>query len=210
MKKLVGIRLSCMIIVIFLVGLIGFTPSTSLGKKTGGSSCPKDSTGIFIAVYDGDIDKVKDLLDKGVSPNQTNECDPILTFASASGEVEIVKLLLDRGADINIRDLEGVTPLIFAAAMGSLECVKILIQRGADINAQDEKGYTALIVAAEGTAIEDTQKGKAVSFQIVKILLDNGADFKIKTEKGITALRVAKEFGNHDVVNLLIQCGAKE
>lgn len=71
---------------------------------------------------------------------------------------ELVKLLIDHGAEINAKDdwkgnmnrpdgTEGWTPLIFAADSDHEEVVKILIERGADVNIKTKSGITALILA---------------------------------------------------------------
>lgn len=57
---------------------------------------------------------------------------------------EIMRLLLDHHADINVRDENGATLLIAAAGQGEAEKARLLISRGADLNAQDKWGYTAL------------------------------------------------------------------
>jgi len=65
----------------------------------------------------------------------------------ANGHTEIVTLLLNQGADVNIRDRKGETPLMRTAAEGQLGLVTMLIEKGADVNAQATKGETALMYA---------------------------------------------------------------
>ncbi len=80
-------------------------------------------------------------------------------WAADKGHTEVVKLLIDKGADVNFRENEA---LKYAANMGHTDTVKLLIERGADVNAQDGK---ALIEAAyEGHT--DT----------IKLLIEKGAD----------------------------------
>ena len=69
------------------------------------------------AVQNGDIDRVRELLDSGVNPNirQYFSDDSPLISASFDGHTEIVKLLLERGADPNIVYRYDYTPLIFAS-----------------------------------------------------------------------------------------------
>ncbi|PIO01245.1 hypothetical protein COT60_01450, partial [Candidatus Pacearchaeota archaeon CG09_land_8_20_14_0_10_30_9] len=52
----------------------------------------------------------------------------------------MVKLLVDKGAEINTKDTEGVTPLMDAVGLGSYETVNYLISKGADINVKDNGG----------------------------------------------------------------------
>ncbi len=72
-----------------------------------------------------------------------------LTGAVAAGHGEIVKWLLESGADPNYKYGPGYTPLLTAAANGRLEIVKLLLQHGADPNAQTNGSKSALALAAE-------------------------------------------------------------
>jgi len=69
------------------------------------------------------------------------------TSASAGtscGRTELVKLLLEKGAGVNAKDMYGNTPLHLAAIWGYMDVVRTLISRGADVNAAAEDGYTPL------------------------------------------------------------------
>jgi ankyrin repeat protein len=59
----------------------------------------------------------------------------------------MVKLLVERGADVNAKTTDGRTALIFACNMGMTEVVKLLVERGADVNAKTTDGHTPLSVA---------------------------------------------------------------
>lgn len=100
-----------------------------------------------------------------------------LARASESNDTERIRLLLDRGADVNGRDTGGATLLILAAARGNESLVELLLKRGANPNAKDRNGDTALIHAAG--------KGRVA---VVKTLLDFGADPKVVNDEGRTAL----------------------
>lgn len=69
--------------------------------------------------------------------------------AARYGGVECVKLLLERGANVNAVDNYRCTALMCAAASGRVECVKLLLDAGADVNAVCGYGYTALVYATE-------------------------------------------------------------
>ncbi|MGB9835608.1 MAG: ankyrin repeat domain-containing protein [Candidatus Saccharicenans sp.] len=86
-----------------------------------------------------------------------------LQRAAMDGDVNKVKMLLDKGTDIN--EWKYGTPLMFAASSGRLEVVKLLVARGANINAQAEAGWTAL-----GWAAMEGHK------EIVDFLIASGAD----------------------------------
>jgi hypothetical protein len=68
-------------------------------------------------------------------------------IATSEGDTDIVELLLDRGADINLQNEKGFTALMHALINGDTEIVKLLIDRGADIDLQNMYGETALDIA---------------------------------------------------------------
>jgi hypothetical protein len=68
--------------------------------------------------------------------------------AAKQGSLALVKLLLDKGADVNARDLEGRTVLM-SALPGGLAVVQSLVERGADVRAKDPQGRTAMNLGAE-------------------------------------------------------------
>ena len=72
--------------------------------------------------------------------------------AERSGQTStvLVQALLDKGAGINDRDKQGVTPLISAARLGSTDVVKILLSKGADVTIKDAHGLSALRCAKDG------------------------------------------------------------
>jgi ankyrin repeat protein len=112
---------------------------------------------------------------------------------------EIVKLLLNKGADVNISDNQGDTALILAASFGDENMVKFLLSKGADINAKLNDGTTALILATMNVAVEN-----------IKLLLASGVDINAKTSNGVTALSYAKSIQRDDIVQLLEQAGEEE
>ena len=118
-------------------------------------------------------------------------------LAAWNGFVQCVELLLDKGADVNISDCHGDTPLIHALDNGSYECVKLLLDKGADVNVRNNDGNTPLIYAAE--------KG---SHECVKLLLDKGDDVNVGNNDGGTPLIYAARKGSHECVKLLLDKGA--
>ena len=78
---------------------------------------------------------------------------------------KLIKLLLEKGANINDQDKYGYTVLIWACIMNNnIEAIKLLIEKGADINIQDKNGYTPLMYACKYNHTE-----------IIELLLDKGA-----------------------------------
>jgi ankyrin repeat protein len=119
-------------------------------------------------------------------------------YAIFSGFPEVMKVMLDRGQDVNEKIEQGMTLLHGAAVLGTEEMLDFLIENGAEVNIKGEGGETPLYFAAV--------QGK---LQIVKRLLEKGADTSIRL-KGAekTALHEATLRGFGDVVELLLESGA--
>ena len=80
----------------------------------------------------GDIVRVRELLDSGEDPNLQNDYDTALMEASERDHAEIVRLLLEHDADLNIYNDDGDTALMKASRNGHTEIVKLLLDRDAD------------------------------------------------------------------------------
>ena len=107
-------------------------------------------------------------------------------------KVEVVKMLLENGADIHKAAFGEVTPLYIASENGHKEVVEVLLKHGADINRAQSQGATALSIAS--------QKGHK---EVVKALLDLGADPTLATIEGTTPLQTAKDNNHLEIVALL-------
>ncbi|CAN1316132.1 E3 ubiquitin-protein ligase KEG, partial [Linum perenne] len=94
---------------------------------------------------------VQILLEAGADP--TSQDAPhgrtALHTASMANDVELVKIILDAGVDVNIRNMHNTIPLHVALARGAKSCVGILLNAGADCNIQDDEGDTAFHIAAD-------------------------------------------------------------
>ena len=99
----------------------------------------------------GDLVTTRDLIAKGANVNaKVNEAGrTALILATERGYIEIVKLLLDKGVDVNTRYNAGQTALMIASYQGYIEIVRALIAKGADVNARDFLGDTPTTLAAE-------------------------------------------------------------
>ncbi|KAL4657666.1 B-cell lymphoma 3 protein [Arapaima gigas] len=113
-----------------------------------------------------------------------------LHLAVQRGDKELVRLLLDHGADIDAVDFKsGRSPLIHAVENNNMEMISILIQNGSNVNAQSYSGNTALHSACGRGQVE-----------AVRMLLRNGADSSLKNYHNDTALMVAKNKKVTDVL----------
>lgn len=85
-----------------------------------------------------------DSLARGADPNERDVLGvPLICDVAAAGDVESLRVLLDKGADIEGAASNGWTPLIHAANGGHEDAVRLLIARGARRDATTEEGYTA-------------------------------------------------------------------
>jgi uncharacterized protein len=118
---------------------------------------------------------------------------------------------VDRGADTMLGT--GTTPLMRAAKAGDTEVVKVLLAKGADPKLTTRFGMTPLMAAAGlGTKEEDTtgrKKTEAEAIAAIKLCLDAGADVNAIDNQGDTALHGAAQKGDDQVVQFLVDHGAK-
>jgi uncharacterized protein len=154
-----------------------------------------------LAAQSGSKDCVHLLLRYGASCSAVNPFDDAMAplhYAARSGQPGVVKVLLDRGANVRDRTETGRTALMLAAVWNEPTACKYLMEKGAEINARDIKGQTALMQAAV-----------VGNYQTLTYLLSCGASTKIKDNSGRTALDHAIETGDPKILNLLRRAGAK-
>ncbi|KAA0153563.1 hypothetical protein FNF29_02952 [Cafeteria roenbergensis] len=138
------------------------------------------ASALWEAAKAGSTAEASRLLDAGAPVDWNNAAEygsTALVLAAERGHKDTVELLLDRGADIEVKDRYGSTALVLAAERGHKDTVELLLDRGADIEVKDRYGSTALMFAAE-CGHKDT----------VELLLDRGADPEAKTTAGKSAL----------------------
>jgi len=93
---------------------------------------------LLISAYEGDINKVKDLLAKGVDVNAMGENgETPLLAAVNSGKIDMTALLLSYGANIEARNFQNSTPLIIASQYGHSAITAMLLELGAKMNVRD-------------------------------------------------------------------------
>ena len=183
----------------------------------------------FKAIKTGNIKEVTAFLETDPHLSKKSKA---LYYASDKGHLEIVKLLLENGADVNAQHLgcypldnasenrhykvvkflleNGATLSDIEVTKGDLETVKLLLKTKADVNAQDRHNCTALHYASKNGHLE-----------AVKLLLENGANPNIQAnpyeqdfpddefgDKIGTALILASQEGHLEIVKLLLENGA--
>ena len=94
-----------------------------------------------------------------------------LIMASKNGHLEVVKFLVDAGADVNVYVSGDETPLIGASWNGHLDVVKYLIDEGADINKTVRDSYS--IISEKRNALRMAKRGK--HNEVISYLISNGA-----------------------------------
>lgn len=153
------------------------------------------------AIKKGDIKKIEELFASGISINEREE--PFqrtpLHFAAEYGNPLISELLIERGAEINAKDILGRTPFHIAIANEHLDVAKVLLEKGANPAEKDNEGNTPLHLAAEKGAI----KSLFFLFNFIpEIEIDSTSKF------GLASLSLAIREGRKEAVILLLLQGA--
>jgi len=138
------------------------------------------------------------LIKKGASVNAENGHHTALRASILNGLDAYFKYLLEKGADVNLRDGRGQTALMLTGHDGSLWFAKELLKAGAKVNAQSKSGRTALHEAAFcGNA------------ELAALLIKHKAPLNVKDEEGLTPLQLAEVWGKSNVMAVLKSAGAK-
>lgn len=192
---------------------------------------------LALAIQTGDVSAVKSLLAQGANPNARYPSDPrdphdprkteslpedllalyatepaptVLMHAVDYGRLDITRLLVKQGADVNAHGLfilsesmgfdasilvpvRGATALHVAAVQGHTDLLKFLLRHGVQIDARDKSGWTPLMWAVSRRRLA-----------AIKTLLRVGANRNLSAGDGTTALMLAVQFGGLETVNLLL------
>jgi ankyrin repeat protein len=146
-------------------------------------------TALVAASMAGDVDSVRLLLQHGAPP-----AGEALSEAITFGHADVVRLLVDAGADVQGVDSSGINLLHWAAITNRAAVIPILARARVPINALDDAGFTPLMYAA--TIDQGDQETLAA-------LLEAGADPKIRNDAGRTPLQQAERLKHADAVRLL-------
>jgi ankyrin repeat protein len=162
----------------------------------------RDPEKFYSAIRDNNIAGLKVLLDQKVTDQKAaadtpdnHEITPLM-YAAEIGSVDAMRLLLDRGADVNAQNAFGSTALMWSVSDPAK--VRLLLDHGAQVNTAAKSGRTALIVAAFTNP----------SAEVVRLLLAKGAKVDVMDTRHVTPMNAAT-FGNDTAtVRLLLEAGA--
>ena len=154
---------------------------------------PSLDTQLYHSVMFGDPVEVKRLIEKGANVNYLEKKRPLLGWAAQLENVEVVKTLIQAGADLNSVDGIGQTPLMRAADMGQVAVAKVLLEAKADSSIATPSGETAVSLAVKNTNKE-----------LIDALLQGGANPNIPDKEGVTPLLSALQWESVDVARALL------
>ena len=166
-------------------------------------------TPLIIAAFYGQLNSVKILLSYGadieargtlkIGDKVVEGCTPLWAAAASGLLIYVMKLLIERKADVDGETSTNSTPLGAAARQRHLDIVRCLVESGADVNARNHFEATPLYVAC--------YRGH---LSIVSYLIDKGAFIDLQCKDGSTALHGAVEKGHLEIVHELLALGASQ
>lgn len=171
--------------VLYLVVLIGYSFSFAGSYDD-----------FFVALRQNNPYELRLILQRGFDPNSVGlNSQPALIQALKTDGFKVAEVLIAHPeTDVNVRSLQGETPLMLAALKGQLDLCRKLLEREADVN---KPGWTPLHYAASGGHSD-----------IVALLLENFAYIDAEAPNGSTPLMMAALYGTSDVVKVLLAAGA--
>jgi len=168
---------------------------------------------------------------RNLEMNSSREDDPQDNYIDREPILDMIKYLLEHGADVNARtkewppekkwlyslndvtwvDMTGQTPFIRAAASGDVPVMKLLLEYGADPDITTYEGTTALAAAAgvNWTVAQTYTVSDEALLEAVKLTMDLGADVNAANSMGLTPLLGAANRGSNDIIRYLAEQGAK-
>nr|XP_020468566.1 ankyrin repeat domain-containing protein 6 [Monopterus albus] len=153
---------------------------------------------LLIASHKGQADNVVQLINKGAKVAVTKYGRSPLHLAAYKGHIEVVRILLKAGCDLDIQDDGKQTALHRAAVVGNSDIISALIQEGCALDRQDKDGNTSLHeVSWHGFS------------QCVKLLVKAGANVHAKNKAGNTALHLACQNGHAQSSKFLLLGGSR-
>jgi uncharacterized protein len=148
------------------------------------------------------VGKLKGFLDRGGSVND------YLHSAINAGAIDAVKMMLSRGANVNLIGEDGITPVMLSAKLTyrvGVKMTQLLIDKGANVNAKASRGSTPLMFGT--LCVANHYQDEYV--KVTRLLIKSGAKVNVKNNKGDTPLSLAKSGGWKKIVTVLKKAGAK-
>jgi len=163
----------------------------------------KGSSLLALAAEAGDIQifnyLMKNGLEKDVNDKNSQGITPLM-LAAHKGHLDIVRLLLEKGAWVNERSSQGGVTALYGSIQNKhtpdvqYAVVKLLLEYGAGVDIIDNNKKTPLILASQYLKFNKT----------TRLLLEHGATANLQDNNGLTALMAAASVGNHEIVKLLL------
>jgi len=145
---------------------------------------------LLAAAVTGDVTAAQEAIASGASPDSRDRehSEPAILLAAMLQRREVVRLLIQHGADVNARDEQRQTALMLSEVIAAED----LIQAGADVNARDASGETALMKAV-------TRADR----DLTRLLIAHGAEPGIQDNTGESAADRATQMGLTDIAAVL-------
>lgn len=160
-------------------------------------AAPPTALEFGVAVEAGNVWAVKKWLDEGLPPDYlADRIGSGLMIAAWNGNLELMRLFLERGADIHLANQFGEQALQLAAWRGHREAVELLLEHGAKINREGRQWNALHYAVFAGHA------------GIARLLMEKGADVNARTPNDTTALMLAAREGQADLARALLGAGA--